>query len=155
MTMSEQQARELIQSLGSMSRTLKAIGRNKENSIATSRVYTLRQLQTDDLRVSELAHRLCVDTSVTTRIVQSLETDGLVTRTADPADRRASLISITEAGCRASPAGTTGRSPVPGNCLPIGATRMPLPPPRSWPDCRSRSRTSISQRRPSSRPTTE
>ncbi|WP_392507676.1 MarR family winged helix-turn-helix transcriptional regulator [Naumannella halotolerans] len=99
--MSEQQARELIQSLGSMSRTLKAIGRNKENSIATSRVYTLRQLQTDDLRVSELAHRLCVDTSVTTRIVQSLETDGLVTRTADPADRRASLISTTEAGRRA------------------------------------------------------
>src|SRR3712207_9297169 len=48
-------------------------------------------------RLSALAGQLCVDPSVVSRQVAALEAAGLVTRTADPADRRASLIAATGA----------------------------------------------------------
>lgn len=50
------------------------------------------------LRVTTLAERLCVDTPTVTRKVQQLERLGLVERIADPDDRRAHLIGLTEDG---------------------------------------------------------
>lgn len=50
------------------------------------------------LRVSALAERTLADISTASRQIATLEQHGLVAREADPDDRRASLIHITEAG---------------------------------------------------------
>jgi DNA-binding MarR family transcriptional regulator len=49
-------------------------------------------------RLSALAVDMCVDLSVVSRQVAALEAAGLVARTTDPVDRRASLIGATDAG---------------------------------------------------------
>jgi DNA-binding MarR family transcriptional regulator len=49
-------------------------------------------------RVSELAEAARVDVSVVSRQVQQLEQSGLVVREADPHDRRAHLVSISDKG---------------------------------------------------------
>lgn len=49
-------------------------------------------------RLSGLASEICVDLSVVSRQVAALEAAGLVARSPDPADRRASLIAVTAAG---------------------------------------------------------
>jgi DNA-binding MarR family transcriptional regulator len=50
------------------------------------------------LRPSALAELVCVDLSVVSRQVSALQAAGLVARSPDPGDRRASLIAATEAG---------------------------------------------------------
>jgi DNA-binding MarR family transcriptional regulator len=50
------------------------------------------------VRLSELAYRMGVDVSTACRQVQALEQAGLVTRTVDPADRRATLLRLSEEG---------------------------------------------------------
>jgi DNA-binding MarR family transcriptional regulator len=50
------------------------------------------------MRVSALARALVLDISTTSRHVSALESDGLVAREVDPADRRACLVAITAAG---------------------------------------------------------
>lgn len=50
------------------------------------------------LRMSDLAAQTNLSTSGTTRVVDRLEREGLVTRQACPTDRRASYAAITEAG---------------------------------------------------------
>jgi DNA-binding MarR family transcriptional regulator len=50
------------------------------------------------VRLSEVAGELCVDLSTVSRQVATLEADGLIRRTPDPSDRRASLIEATDAG---------------------------------------------------------
>ncbi|MFI6579594.1 MarR family winged helix-turn-helix transcriptional regulator [Embleya sp. NPDC050493] len=52
------------------------------------------------LGISELGVRLGVDQSTASRQVRPLEAAGLVARDPDPADRRASLLRVTEAGLR-------------------------------------------------------
>jgi DNA-binding MarR family transcriptional regulator len=49
-------------------------------------------------RLSRLAGDMCVDLSVASRQMAALEAAGLVRRTPDPADRRASVIEVTDAG---------------------------------------------------------
>jgi DNA-binding MarR family transcriptional regulator len=49
-------------------------------------------------RLSDLAVDMCVDLSVVSRQVATLEAAGLLVRTPDPADRRASRIAVTDAG---------------------------------------------------------
>jgi DNA-binding MarR family transcriptional regulator len=49
-------------------------------------------------RLSALAADICVDLSTVSRQVAALEAAGLVRRTPDPTDRRASLIEATETG---------------------------------------------------------
>ncbi|MBA4023342.1 MAG: MarR family transcriptional regulator [Gordonia sp.] len=50
------------------------------------------------IRLSELAERENVTVPTMSRIVTGLERDGLIARTADPDDGRASLLAVTEAG---------------------------------------------------------
>jgi len=49
-------------------------------------------------RLSTLASDMVVDLSVISRQIAALEAEGLVVRTTDPADRRASLIAASDAG---------------------------------------------------------
>src|SRR4051794_41032701 len=49
-------------------------------------------------RLSQLATSMCVDLSTVSRQVAALEAAGLVRRTPDPTDRRASLIEATDTG---------------------------------------------------------
>ncbi len=50
------------------------------------------------LRISTLATRESLSAPAATRVVATLEEAGLVTRCADPDDKRASLISLTRSG---------------------------------------------------------
>jgi len=50
------------------------------------------------VRLSALAHEQCLDVSTVSRQVAALEAAGLVRRTPDETDRRASLIAATEVG---------------------------------------------------------
>ena len=52
------------------------------------------------IRISEIAQRLAVDLSVASRQVAALTAAGYVRRQPDPEDRRAQLVSLTEAGER-------------------------------------------------------
>ncbi|MDR7273734.1 MarR family winged helix-turn-helix transcriptional regulator [Catenuloplanes atrovinosus] len=49
-------------------------------------------------RLTTLATLFTLDVSTVSRQVQALRTEGLISRSADPGDRRATLISITEHG---------------------------------------------------------
>jgi DNA-binding MarR family transcriptional regulator len=50
------------------------------------------------MRISALAAALVLDISTTSRHVSALESDGLLARQPDPADRRATLLALTPAG---------------------------------------------------------
>jgi DNA-binding MarR family transcriptional regulator len=50
------------------------------------------------MRISALATVLALDISTTSRHVSGLEADGMVVRQSDPADRRATLMSLSPAG---------------------------------------------------------
>lgn len=52
----------------------------------------------EEMRVSDLAHRLGLDASTVSRQIKQLEDKDIVERTADPADGRASLVRLTEHG---------------------------------------------------------
>jgi len=59
----------------------------------------LAQLASDGpRRLSTIAEDVCLDLSTVSRQVASLEAAGLVSRTTDPADRRAILVAVTQAG---------------------------------------------------------
>jgi DNA-binding MarR family transcriptional regulator len=49
-------------------------------------------------RLSDLSDRLHIAPRSTTEVVDALETRGLVERSADPGDRRATLVALTPAG---------------------------------------------------------
>lgn len=48
--------------------------------------------------VAEVANALNIEHSTTSRLVSESATEGLVTRSADPADRRRTIVTLTEAG---------------------------------------------------------
>jgi DNA-binding MarR family transcriptional regulator len=50
------------------------------------------------MRLSELSDQLHIAPRSTTEVVDSLESRGLVQRRPDPADRRATLVELTEHG---------------------------------------------------------
>src|SRR5437899_5551084 len=52
----------------------------------------------DSLPLGQLAERLACVKSNVTQLVDRLEADGLVTRAADPSDRRSRLAMLTETG---------------------------------------------------------
>jgi DNA-binding MarR family transcriptional regulator len=53
-------------------------------------------LPAKELSQAELQKRLSVDGAVITRLVKQLEAEGVVTRRADPADNRFTLVTLTE-----------------------------------------------------------
>jgi len=53
------------------------------------------------MRLSELAAKLCVDTSTASRQIQHLERSGMIDRIADPHDGRATLLHMSTEGERA------------------------------------------------------
>jgi DNA-binding MarR family transcriptional regulator len=52
----------------------------------------------ENARLTDLADRLGIDSPAVTRKVQQLEREGLVSRSVDPADARASRVSLTRQG---------------------------------------------------------
>lgn len=60
-------------------------------------LYTLFS-EGEDLRPTDLAERLGIDAPAVTRKVQQLERAGLLARSADPADARASRLALTAPG---------------------------------------------------------
>ncbi|WP_418907484.1 MarR family winged helix-turn-helix transcriptional regulator [Glutamicibacter endophyticus] len=53
-------------------------------------------MKRDGQQQNELAEHLEIDKATVSRIIKQLETQGLITRISDPADRRAQLVSITD-----------------------------------------------------------
>lgn len=74
--------------------------RQGRNAISGTKVGVLNCLDQDGSRLSDIAHKLAVSVSVTSRAVESLEQEGLVERHPDQDDGRASLISLTPLGRR-------------------------------------------------------
>jgi DNA-binding MarR family transcriptional regulator len=77
--------------------------RRVKSRIATrhdpAQVFLLHQvLSNPDQRVSYLATCVGLDTSTVSRHVKALESSGLLARTEDPGDRRASRLTVTDAG---------------------------------------------------------
>jgi DNA-binding MarR family transcriptional regulator len=54
----------------------------------------------DGIRLSELSAHLRIAPRSTTEVVDGLETRGLIERSPDPEDRRATLVALTKEGAR-------------------------------------------------------
>jgi DNA-binding MarR family transcriptional regulator len=73
--------------------------RSPEDSVDPSTFLLAKQLMCHGaLRVSDLAARLELDASTVSRQIKQLEDKGMVERTPDPADGRASLVEISPTG---------------------------------------------------------
>jgi len=73
--------------------------RHPEDQVDPSTFPLVKQLMCGDaMRVSDLAARIELDASTVSRQIKQLEDKGIVERTADPADGRASLVQISEDG---------------------------------------------------------
>ncbi|MGH3471650.1 MAG: MarR family winged helix-turn-helix transcriptional regulator [Nocardioidaceae bacterium] len=55
-------------------------------------------MSVDGMRVSDLATKVELDTSTVSRQIKQFEDKGIVMRTSDPADGRASLVALTDLG---------------------------------------------------------
>jgi DNA-binding MarR family transcriptional regulator len=73
--------------------------RHPEDQVDPSTFPLAKQLlQHDAMRVSDLATAVELDASTVSRQIRQLEDKGIVERTSDPADRRASLVQLTPTG---------------------------------------------------------
>ncbi|MDQ1632612.1 MAG: hypothetical protein QOC80_2584 [Frankiaceae bacterium] len=73
--------------------------RHPEDAVDPSTFPLAKQLMCSEaLRVSDLAARVGLDASTVSRQIKQLEDKGIVERTADPADGRASLVRISADG---------------------------------------------------------
>jgi DNA-binding MarR family transcriptional regulator len=92
----DQLAARLTSQGSRFARTASRKAGTKRSLIALRALANLQQ--EGDLRVGELALREAITQPAMTSAVNRLEADGLVARSADPADARASVVSLTEAG---------------------------------------------------------
>jgi DNA-binding MarR family transcriptional regulator len=69
------------------------------------------------IRLSELAARMQLDASTVSRHARQLEERGLISRTGDPEDRRASRVEITELGRKALAASFEQRKQLIGRAI--------------------------------------
>jgi DNA-binding MarR family transcriptional regulator len=81
-----------------MARTLRHESSSNLSASQVSALATLEEL--GPMRISALAAHESVDPSVATRVVASLEAQGLAQRSDDPDDRRACLINLSEVGAK-------------------------------------------------------
>jgi DNA-binding MarR family transcriptional regulator len=83
-------------------------GKLSEVGLSLPKLAALHQLSQagDSLPLGQLAERLACVKSNVTQLVDRLEADGLVTRAADPSDRRSRLAVLTDAGKSAYAKGT-------------------------------------------------
>jgi DNA-binding MarR family transcriptional regulator len=98
MTAQTTTASSLYRDLTRITRALRQrTGRQSQPLSALSAMWVLAAAE-EPIRLSELAERENVTVPTMSRIVTALERDGLVARTADPADGRASLLTLSDAG---------------------------------------------------------
>ena len=84
-----------------LTRLTRTLRRESHTNLTASQVSALATVEEfGPLRISALATYEAMDPSVATRVVASLETLSLVTRTSDPEDKRASLVSLSDVGRR-------------------------------------------------------
>lgn len=83
-------------------RLVRTLRRAGQSTLTASQVSALATAEDfGPLRISALATHEAMDPSVATRVVASLEVLGLLRRTDDPEDKRASLVDLSESGRRA------------------------------------------------------
>src|SRR5437660_12337082 len=68
--------------------------------LPAAQLYALGELARDDLRMTELAGRLGLAESTVTRVIDRLESAGLVARRTSPPDRRCVVAELTPTGRR-------------------------------------------------------
>jgi DNA-binding MarR family transcriptional regulator len=84
-----------------LTRLARALRRESHTKLTASQVSALATVEEfGAMRISSLATYEAMDPSVATRVVASLETLGLIERTSDPEDKRASLVSLSDLGRR-------------------------------------------------------
>lgn len=99
MALSERRAAALVGALHSVIRTTRYVAAKDHGHTMTGTLAgILKAVETDDLRLGDLAGQLMVAPSVASRAVAALEADGLVQRRPDPEDARACRIGITDLG---------------------------------------------------------
>jgi DNA-binding MarR family transcriptional regulator len=82
-----------------LTRVIRALRRHGDSSLTPSQVSALSTLEElGAMRISTIATYESLGAPAATRVVASLEELGLVMRTNDPNDKRASLIALTEVG---------------------------------------------------------
>jgi DNA-binding MarR family transcriptional regulator len=68
-------------------------------NLNTLQYNALLLLNTDEgWRLTDLSERLICERSTVTRLVDYLESEGLISRSADPTDRRSQRVTLTDAG---------------------------------------------------------
>lgn len=72
--------------------------RQVQVGVSTSTITTLDSLVDEPLRISELAEREAISQPGMTTLINRFEASGYAERVADPSDRRATLVRITETG---------------------------------------------------------
>jgi DNA-binding MarR family transcriptional regulator len=92
---------DLVKSLYRLGLVQREIARHALAELGSQGFVALGVVHVDGpVRVSDVAHRLNVDLSVASRQCAALTAAGYVRREADPDDRRAHRVTITDAGSR-------------------------------------------------------
>jgi DNA-binding MarR family transcriptional regulator len=100
---------EIVRFFRSFKSVQAQLGHRARHGVDPSAYPVLFQLVEAPKRTTELASCLHADTSTISRQVTSLVDLGLIERTADPEDRRATILVVTEAGRAALDAMRTAR----------------------------------------------
>jgi DNA-binding MarR family transcriptional regulator len=79
----------------------KIAGYNPSEFKVLATIHKVTSEKQTDMKVSEISQELQVTPPTVTQIINTLEKDGLVQRTIDPADRRAVKIKLTPTGTEA------------------------------------------------------
>jgi len=96
--LTEDELRRLETSFIQVVRWVMSSAHRMNGSIDRAGYVTLVVLEEETVRLSDLATRLSLDSSTVSRQIKNLEDQGFVRRTDDPDDRRASVLTLTDAG---------------------------------------------------------